>query len=207
MISTTTDRKLWLSSKVAKAFSFDEYLYQIEQILSQPYPESVQKQNSYHTYIAMNYQRMNRWLKVLKPTSFTFSFSVQKSLVLLTLTESWCGDAAHILPILYFICKQNGLELKLLYRDEHPDLMDAYLTNGSRSIPKVIILDTELNELGSWGPRPADAQKLYNRLKSSTSDLNTIIHKLQLWYNRDKGVHTFLEVQEVLKSHSSTFNL
>lgn len=88
MISTNTDRKLWLSSKVAKAFSFEEYLCQIEQILSQPYPESVQKQNSYHTYIAMNYQRMNRWLKVLKPTSFTFSFSVQKSLVLLTLTES-----------------------------------------------------------------------------------------------------------------------
>ena len=47
-----------------------------------------------------------------------------------------------------------GLELRMLRRDQHPEVMDRYLTNGSRSIPIVIVLDEEFRELGHWGPRP-----------------------------------------------------
>lgn len=199
MNNTRADQNLWLSSKLQKAFSFEDYLYQIEHLISKQKSEHSQPKNKYLNYTALNLQRMRRWLKVLDATSFKFSFVVKKPLILLTLTESWCGDAAHIIPILYILSQQNGLELKLLYRDEHPDLMDAYLTNGSRSIPKVIVLDMEFNELGSWGPRPSEAQKLFNHLKNTTNDIDTIFQELQLWYNKDKGRSTFYELQEVLR--------
>ena len=51
-----------------------------------------------------------------------------------------------------------GLELRIVLRDEHPEVMDRYLTNGSRSIPIVIALDEEFRELGHWGPRPRELQ-------------------------------------------------
>ena len=59
-----------------------------------------------------------------------------------------------------------GLELRVILRDQHPEVMDRYLTNGSRSIPIVIALDEQFRELGHWGPRPRELQAwvMANRL-------------------------------------------
>ena len=86
---------------------------------------------------------------------------------LLVIAEDWCGDASSTIPILArFADAAPGMELRVLRRDEHPELMDRYLTNGSRSIPIVIALDESYRELGHWGPRPGALQAwvLENRL-------------------------------------------
>ena len=78
---------------------------------------------------------------------------------LLVIAEDWCGDASNTVPIIArLVDLAPGLELRVLPRDENPELMDQYLTNGARSIPIVIALDESFRELGHWGPRPTQLQ-------------------------------------------------
>jgi hypothetical protein len=113
---------------------------------------------------------------------------------LLVIAEDWCGDASSTIPILArFADAAPGMELRVLRRDEHPELMDRYLTNGSRSIPIVIALDESYRELGHWGPRPGVLQAwvLENRLVVPKAELYPQIRK---WYAKDRGETTLREV-------------
>lgn len=115
---------------------------------------------------------------------------------LLVIAEDWCGDASNTVPILAKLVDITpGLELRIVRRDEHPDLMDQYLTNGARSIPIVIALDAELREIGHWGPRPAVLQSwvMANRLTTPKTELYPLVRK---WYARDHGEATLREVLE-----------
>ena len=59
---------------------------------------------------------------------------------LVALSEDWCGDAMSTLPVVARFADEVGWELRVLGRDDNPDLMEAHLTNGrSRSIPVVIV--------------------------------------------------------------------
>jgi hypothetical protein len=120
-----------------------------------------------------------------------------KQLRLLVLVEDWCGDASNTVPILArWAAESAEVELRLLRRDEHLDVMGRYLTNGSRSIPIVIVLDANLKELGHWGPRPRELQRwvMENRGVIPKAELYPQVRK---WYARDKGESTLREVLEV----------
>ena len=113
---------------------------------------------------------------------------------LLVIAEDWCGDASSTIPIVArFADTVPGMELRILRRDEHPELMDRYLTNGSRSIPIVIALDDGFRELGHWGPRPTTLQSwvLENRPLVPKAELYPQVRK---WYARDRGETTLREV-------------
>jgi len=115
---------------------------------------------------------------------------------LLVIAEDWCGDASNTVPIIAKLVDQApGLELRVLPRDENPELMDQYLTNGSRSIPIVIALDDSFHELGHWGPRPAELQAwvMANRGTTPKAELYPQVRK---WYARDRGETTLREVLE-----------
>jgi hypothetical protein len=116
---------------------------------------------------------------------------------LLVIAEDWCGDASSTIPILArFADAAPGMELRVLRRDEHLELMDRYLTNGSRSIPIVIVLDESYRELGHWGPRPSVLQAwvMENRPVVPKAELYPQIRK---WYARDRGETTLREVLAV----------
>ena len=113
---------------------------------------------------------------------------------LLVIAEDWCGDASSTIPIVArFADAVPGVELRVLRRDEHPELMDRYLTNGSRSIPIVIALDERFQELGHWGPRPSELQAwvLANRPTMPKAEIYPHIRR---WYARDRGEATLREV-------------
>jgi len=113
---------------------------------------------------------------------------------LLVIAEDWCGDASSTIPIVArFADTVPGMKLRLLRRDQHPELMDRYLTNGARSIPIVIALDDSFRELGHWGPRPAVLQAwvLENRPRVPKAELYPQVRK---WYARDRGETTLREV-------------
>ncbi|HEY7482483.1 MAG TPA: thioredoxin family protein [Gemmatimonadales bacterium] len=117
---------------------------------------------------------------------------------LLVIAEDWCGDASSTVPILArFADAVPGMELRVVRRDEHPELMDRYLTNGSRSIPIVIVLDERFQELGHWGPRPAELQAwvLEHRPRVPKAELYPQIRR---WYARDRGESTLREVLAIL---------
>ena len=152
-------------------------------------------------YTRMNIIRMERLDKTtrLLKASIDKMESIQQKLYWLILTEPWCGDAAQVLPVTQKLAElRPNIETGFLMRDKHPKIMDAFLTAGTRSIPKIIILAPEQNYkvLGSWGPRPFVAQGMMMRgleeLRSMEEgkerelfkrDLYT---KLQKWYARDK---------------------
>jgi hypothetical protein len=116
---------------------------------------------------------------------------------LLVLAEDWCGDASNSVPLVAKLADHvPGFELRVLRRDEHPDVMDRYLTNGSRSIPVVIALDEDYRELGHWGPRPRELQAwvMANR---GTVPKAELYPKVRQWYARDQGESTLREVLQV----------
>ena len=81
----------------------------------------------------------------------------------------------------------------MLRRDQHPEVMDRYLTNGSRSIPIVIALDEELPRAGPLGPAPAELQAwvMANRPRVPKAELYPQVRQ---WYARDRGETTLREV-------------
>jgi hypothetical protein len=115
---------------------------------------------------------------------------------LLVIAEDWCGDASNTVPIVAkFTESVPGWELRVIQRDTYPEVMDQYLTNGSRSIPIVIALDESFQEIGHWGPRPTELQAwvMANKATMAKSELYPQIRK---WYARDRGATTLREVLE-----------
>lgn len=116
-------------------------------------------------------------------------------LKLLVLAEDWCGDASNTIPVLAKLTDlAPGLELRILRRDEHPEVMDRYLTNGSRSIPVVIALDRGFQELGHWGPRPRMLQDWVLEERSKGTPKDRLYPEVRRWYARDAGETTLHEV-------------
>jgi hypothetical protein len=113
-----------------------------------------------------------------------------RPLLWLVLTEAWCPDSAHAVPVLAKIEERSPrVALKLLLRDENADLMDHFLTNGSRSIPKLICLDAQTGEeLGTWGPRPAQLQEMVMDHKRDPKGVShdDFMTEIQRWYAKDK---------------------
>ena len=112
----------------------------------------------------------------------------------LAIVEDWCGDASNTVPVLAKWADQvTAAELRLLRRDEHPGLMDRYLTNGARAIPIVIALDAEFRELGHWGPRPSELQD-WVRANRPVLPKTELYPQIRRWYARDRGESTLREI-------------
>lgn len=120
----------------------------------------------------------------------------------LALTEPWCGDSAQCLPYIAVMAQKNpAIVLGLLLRDENPDIMDTYLTDGKRSIPVLVALDTEERQLFRWGPRPVEAQAVFDEGNAAGLPKPQIMENLHLWYGRDRGRSLEAEFVAVLKQH------
>ncbi|MEN8696871.1 MAG: thioredoxin family protein [Bacteroidia bacterium] len=140
-------------------------------------------------YTRMNVSRMKRWDKRAKINEELLAkvkaLPAQKWLVI---SEAWCGDAAQNLPWIHKLAELNpGIELTIILRDENLDIMDQFLTNGGRSIPKLIALDAEQEVLFNWGPRPALMQETYTRLKEEGLEYAEISNTIHTMYAKDKG--------------------
>lgn len=154
-------------------------------------------------YTQLNNARMRRLDKTLRiPETVQTRFENFKGdQIWLVLTESWCGDAAQSIPAIHKLSELNaGIELKIVLRDAHPELMDAFLTNGTRSIPKLIVFDTEQQKvIGDWGPRPSTATQMVQAYKAAHGMLTPAFKMdLQVWYTKDKGVTIFEDLAMLL---------
>ncbi|WP_324720154.1 thioredoxin family protein [Salinimicrobium sp. HB62] len=153
-------------------------------------------------FTALNFarsQRLNKKFQLSEPEAAFFKdLRVQQTW--LVITESWCGDAAQTLPVLHKLAETSeNINFRVILRDEYPDLMDHFLTNGTRSIPKLIILNTDLDVMASWGPRTAAATKLVTDYKEKFGKIDAEFKtQLQMWYNKDKGASIVKELTEVI---------
>ena len=142
-------------------------------------------------YSLLNDRRMKRLDKTIIILEKTINkiTTVTKTQTWLIITEGWCGDAAQNIPVINKMAELNkNIQLKLVLRDEHLTLMDLFLTNGGRSIPKLIALDKNNNILFTWGPRPTVATNMVAEYKEKHGSLDAKFKQdLQIWYNKDKG--------------------
>lgn len=141
----------------------------------------------------LNIKRMNRIAKHTKIDVELESMlkEVKEPIVWYVISEGWCGDAAQNLPIINMLAeKSEAIELKIVLRDQNPEVIDQYLTNGGRAIPKLIAVNKETEEiLGTWGPRPAGITALVQIYKAENPEMDKDLfnQEVQLWYGQDKG--------------------
>jgi DNA-binding MarR family transcriptional regulator len=191
-----------------KAISYEAYTALFTELVANGQTTGPDQSEAFIHYTALNQQRMHRWEKTIQllPNVEAAIRNINLPQTWLVLTEAWCGDAAHIIPVLHALAKLNPLiTLRFLMRDENPELMDRYLTNGvSRSIPKLIAIDAATREeLFTWGPRPAPLQAIFMEMKAEGLAYGTIKEELQRWYNKDRSV-TIQEEMAALAAATST---
>jgi hypothetical protein len=156
--------------------------------------------HTYEAFVASSKEHCSLWTGVYKlarvPEWALAAVPQGVERKLLVIAEDWCGDASNTVPIVAKLAASvPGLVLRVILRDTNPEVMDQYLTNGSRSIPIVIALDEKFQEVGHWGPRPTELQAwvMANRGTMPKSELYPQVRK---WYARDRGETTLREVLE-----------
>lgn len=176
---------------IDKSMSFNEYYQLNEELAATGKTTGNDQSESLINYTKLNFSRMKRILKIT-PISADVTSTIDclnEPLTWIVLAESWCGDAAQNLPVFAKIAEANpNITVKVLLRDENENLMNQYLTNGGKSIPKLICIDKDFNELGTWGPRPKFLQDwLYKEKADPSMDMNELKEQFQVWYTKDKG--------------------
>ena len=142
--------------------------------------------------------RITRTFKVPEDMQKMMS-SIKGPQTWMLLTEPWCGDSAQCLPYISALAAlNNNIDLRLILRDENLDIMDDFLTNGSRSIPRLVVFDEDGHELVQWGPRPQEAQVVFLEAKEAGLQKPQILEKLHLFYGRNRGIALLSEFREIL---------
>ncbi len=179
-------------SVIKQGQTYTEYREMMEQLVAEGKTTGTNQSESMVGYTALNWRRTLRVEKTvsLNEALQTALKNLEVSWIWLVLAEAWCGDVPANLPVIAKMAELNdGIQLKIILRDEHPDVMNAYLTNGGKGIPKLACVDADtLEPIGSWGPRPAPAQKMVMDYKANpTEPYMEFVKKVQSWYAKDRG--------------------
>ena len=190
-----------IENSLENSLTYNEYRTLVYDLLVKGKSTGENQTDDYLNYSKLGNARMKRLDK-------TFQLSDKgkkqikestKEYTWLVLTEGWCGDAANALPIINKISEaSNGIDLKIVLRDENEALMNQFLTNGGKSIPKLVAIDKATKEvIDIWGPRPTIATKMVNDYKEANGSLDPEFkEELQVWYNKNKGENI---EQDILK--------
>ncbi len=190
-----------------ETLSYEGYRQLIDSLLAQNRTTGNDHSEKMLEYSRLNVHRMSRIDRTTKLANNTVEMLkiLKDDLIWLVLSEAWCGDAAQNLPLLAKMADQTPhITLKILLRDENPEIIDAFLTNGGRAIPKLICLSRKtLDVLWHWGPRPTPAQVLLRIHKTKPEESHEdFVKQVQLWYAKDKGktlqheILTLMNLQE-----------
>ncbi|WP_035483757.1 thioredoxin family protein [Gaetbulibacter saemankumensis] len=192
-----------IKNSLENSMSYADYRDLVRQLVEDKSTTGADKSESFVDLTKLNNNRMKRWDKTLK-ISDEHKFKIidfNHSVTWLMIAESWCGDAAHVLPVINKIAELNDdIDLKIVLRDDNPELMDQFLTNGARSIPKMIMIDNETGDvIETYGPRPTEATNFVTRYKNKYGKLTAEFKEdLQHWYNQNKGQNIVEDITKLL---------
>ncbi len=195
--------KTSIAQSLLHSYSYSQYRKIIVDLLLVEKSTGNEQSEDLTHYSNLNETRMHRLDKTI-----TISDEYRDSLralknnyIWLVIAEGWCGDAAQLLPIFNKMAEgSDKIELKIVFRDENESLMNQFLTNGAKAIPKLIVLDkNNLNVEANWGPRPKGASDLIKNYKAQFGLIDqTAKTELQLWYLQDKGLSTQKELIDLM---------
>ena len=192
-----------INSSLSNGISYIEYRDLVKTLVENNSTTGPDKSEAMVNYTMLNDRRMKRWDKTVKvPDEVKNRLSdFSGDVTWLVITESWCGDAAHVVPAINKIAElHDGIDLKLVLRDENDALMNQFLTNGGKAIPKLIMIDDTTGQVtDTFGPRPSVATKLVNDYKAIHGKLTDEFKEdLQRWYNQDKGQAAIEDLLQLL---------
>lgn len=192
-----------IQNALQNSFSYTEYRKLASDLVAQGKPTGHDHSEALAQFATLNETRMNRLEKTITIADEIIQKlqNTSKKHIWLVLAESWCGDAAQILPVIYKMSEvANAIQLKIVLRDDHDALMQQFLTSGGKAIPKIIILDAQtLNVVADWGPRPQGAKQLILDYKATHGVVDEAAKiELQKWYLHDKGVAIQYEILEIM---------
>lgn len=192
-----------ISESLKKAISYSDYCALVTDLVDNESTTGKDKSEAMANYTMLNNKRMKRWDKTVKVSDElkTKIENYNKKITWLVITESWCGDAAHIMPVINKLAELSDyIDYKIVLRDENEALMNQFLTNGGKSIPKLIMIDHTTNSVvNTFGPRPAVATKMVSDYKLEHGNITPEFKEdLQHWYNKDKGQSTLNDLVHLL---------
>ncbi len=191
-----------IQSALQNSHSYNEYRTLVSKLISEGKSTGHEQSADLLHYSELNEVRMKRLEKTLK-----IDLEVEKALqnlkskqTWLVISEGWCGDAAQILPIIKLMSEASeNIDLKLVFRDENEELINLFLTNGAKSIPKLLLLDEAFNLINHWGPRPEGAKNIIIEYKAKHGIVDEAAKiALQKWYLDDKGISTMKEIVKLI---------
>jgi hypothetical protein len=191
--------------QISHFYSYPEFVQLVADLVGKGKTSGSDQSSSLIFFTKLNLQRFERWNKTLQLSPETISqltdISPQTWWVI---NEAWCGDAAQTLPMINKIAEASGgkIDIRIILRDEHTDIMDQYLTNGGRGIPKLVAIDAAGSELFNWGPRPAAPQQMMINWKANNNDMtiDDVEKEIHHWYALDKGMSTETEIMALLNA-------
>ena len=197
----------FLPDQLTNCYSYEAYKTLVAELVSQGKTSGPEQREDLIHYTELNAKRMKRVEKttVLTEEVKANLLKLSHPMKWLVMSEAWCGDAAQIVPVIGKIAAESEhLDLKIILRDEHLDIMDQYLTNGGRSIPKLICLDEQHREVFSWGPRPKTIQQVVIDTKAEgITDHGILMERIQNAYNQDRSSSIQQELSELMSLHFS----
>ncbi len=190
--------------ELTNSYTFESYKNLVHELVANGKTSGPDQRQDLIHFTELNAKRMKR---IEKTTVLTDDLkkeisSIQEPMTWVLLSEAWCGDAAQIVPVLGKIASESDqIDLKIVLRDEHLDIMNHYLTNGGRSIPKLICLDQQEQEIFVWGPRPATIQQVVNATKAEgITDHAVLVERIQYAYNQNQTRSIQEEIKDLLAS-------
>lgn len=115
---------------------------------------------AYEPYVATgNDAQRQRWQAVYAAAGLT---AAQRGLVasftrpmnLLVVSGVWCGDCIEQVPLIQRIAEANDrLAVRVVDRDQHPDLSGRVHINGGNRVPVVLFLSEDFQLCGWFGDR------------------------------------------------------
>lgn len=193
-----------LETSYSTALKYDEYRNLVTNLFQKGLVTGNEQSESLVHYTELNEARMKRLdkLTIISEETTAFLQNLTKDYIWLVISEGWCGDAAQILPIINKMALvSDKIHFKIVLRDDNEELMNLFLTNGSKSIPKLILIEKEtMKVIGDFGPRPQAAIDLVKNYKEKFGIIDeTIKTDLQKWYLSDKGISVQKEIIDLMK--------
>ncbi len=191
---------------IKEYFTYDAFYQWTGELASRNETSGNDQTDDHKKFTQLNYKRMERWNKTFflneELTSVLKVLKTRQTWILIT--ETWCGDSAQLLPGIAKIAaaSEGKITLKIILRDNNPEWINAYLTNGTKSVPKLISFDENENELFVWGPRPQGAIDILTHWKANldTIDKEQFHVNLHTWYGKDKGAGLQQEFEKLLSN-------
>ena len=159
---------------------------------------------TYERFVKESQQHCELWTGVYRTAAVPEwarreAAALGRRLRFVVLAEDWCGDASSTVPVVVRFAEQAGIEVRILRRDEHPEVMDRYLSpTGARAIPVVIVLTDTMEEIGHWGSRPAELQAFVTEQRRLGRPTRAYFPEVRRWYAKDRGETTLRELLRVM---------